>query len=119
MTMCITRMPIFYCMYAWRMQKRRRMKNGLDDDDLELKRLWLFPGEFRPPKMPVTGGVVIDGLKEVEFLYNDARTKVKIVEDDLENVPVRSRASAIRVDMDGDGFTHTNGIGDLDETAFT
>jgi hypothetical protein len=53
---------------------------------LELKLLWLLPGEVLVGEVPVLSGLVVDGLGEIELLDNDPRSHIKVVADDLDEL---------------------------------
>jgi hypothetical protein len=64
---------------------------------LELKLLWLLPGEALVGEVPVLRGLEVDGLGEVELLDNDTGSHVEVVADDLDKLVGGLARGAIRL----------------------
>lgn len=78
--------------------------------DLELQGLGLFPGEALVAEVAVLGGLVVDGVGEVQLLDNDTRSEVKVVMDDLDQFSAGLVACAIRLDKQRQWLGNTNGV---------
>jgi len=65
----------------------------------------------------VGGGLLVDGVFELEILDDLARAKVEVVLDDLQKLLFALRRGAVAEDGDGEGFGDTDGVGDLDQDA--
>ena len=85
--------------------------------DLELQLLGTFPGEFGSAKMAVARRFLVDWLEEVEFLDDNTGSQVEIALDNFIYFRVALHTRAVCVDVDGDGFGYTDGIGNLHEAA--
>lgn len=85
---------------------------------LELQGLGLLPAEgLVGTEMTVLGGLEVDGLGQVELLDNDAGPQVEVVTDDLDKLIRALGGSTVGVDVDGQGLSNTNGVGELDQGA--
>jgi hypothetical protein len=65
----------------------------------------------------VGSGLEVLGPLEAELLDNDTRTEIPIVLDDLDELGIGLLASAVGVDVDGEGLGNTDGVGELNENA--
>lgn len=54
--------------------------------DLELKLLGLLPGEALVGEVTVLGGLVVDGVGQVELLDNYTGAEIEVVVDDLNKL---------------------------------
>lgn len=84
--------------------------------NLELELLRLLPGEaLVGTEVTVLGRLAVDGLGKVQLLDDDTRSKVEVVADDLDKLVRGLLRGAVRVDVDGEGLSDTNGVRKLDE----
>lgn len=67
--------------------------------------------------MAVLGGLEVDGAVQVELSDNDTRSEIEVLEDDLDELVRGLLGSAVRVDIDGEGLSNTNGVGELDKSS--
>ena len=76
-----------------------------------------FPGEVEvvATEVSVRSSGLVDGVAELEGVHEDTRAQVKVVVDDLQKLFLRKGTSAVRVDVDGEGSSNTDGVGELDE----
>lgn len=65
--------------------------------------------------MAVLGSLEVDRLGKIELLDNDAGAEVEVVADDLDELIRSLLRGAVGVDVDGEGLSNTNGVGELDE----
>jgi hypothetical protein len=63
----------------------------------------------------VLGSLEVDGVVQVELTNNDTRSEIKVVADDLDELLRVLLRGAVRVDVDGEGLSDTNGVRELDE----
>lgn len=85
---------------------------------LELEGLGLLPAEaLVGTKVAVLGSLEVDGLGQVQLSDNDTRSEVEVVQDDLDELLRSLLRGAVRVDIDGEGLSDTNGVRELDEGA--
>jgi hypothetical protein len=83
---------------------------------LELKLLRLLPGEaLVGTEVSVLGSLEVDGLVQVELTDDDTRSEVEVLADDLDELLRGLLRGAVRVDVDGEGLSDTNGVGELDK----
>lgn len=83
---------------------------------LEVELLDLLPGEaLVGTEVTVLGGLAVDGAVEAELAHNDTRAEIKVVADDLNELSRGLLGGAVGVDVDGEGLSNTNGVGELDE----
>lgn len=82
---------------------------------LELKLLGLLPGEALVSEMSVLGGLVVNGVGKVEFLDNDTRAEIEVVEDDLDKLFRGLVRSTVGLNEERKGLGNTDGVGELDE----
>src|SRR5687767_8029143 len=83
---------------------------------LELKLLRLLPGEaLVGTEVSVLGSLEVDGLVQVELTDDDTRSEVKVLADDLDELLRGLLRGAVRVDVDGEGLSDTNGVRQLDK----
>jgi hypothetical protein len=62
----------------------------------------------------VLGGLVVDGVGQVELLDNDTGAEVKVVEDDLDKLLRALVRGAVRLNEERQRLSNTNGVGQLD-----
>jgi len=84
---------------------------------LEVELLGLLPGVVGVAKVAVRGGLEVLGPLEVELTDDDTGAEIPVLEDDLDELGVVLLASAVGVDVDGEGLGNTDGVGKLDESA--
>lgn len=65
--------------------------------------------------MAVLGGLEVDGLGKVELLDDDTGAEVEVVADDLDKLIRGLVGGAVGIDVDGEGLSDTDGVGELDE----
>jgi len=53
-------------------------------NNLIIKLLWLFPGEFTSSEMAIAGCVLVDRVSEVELFHNASRSEIKVVLDNVQ-----------------------------------
>ena len=82
---------------------------------LELELLGLLPGVAGVTKVTVGSGLQVLGLLEVELPDDDTGPQVPVVADDLDHVEVGNLSGTVRVDVNREGLSNTNGIGQLNE----
>lgn len=83
---------------------------------LELEGLRLLPGEgLVGAEVAVLGGLEVDGAVQRELADNDTGAEVKVVADDLDELVGGLLRGAVGVDVDGEGLSNTNGVGELNE----
>lgn len=78
--------------------------------NLELELLGLLPSEVLVGEVAVLGGLVVDGVGEVEFLDNDTGTEVEVVEDDLDQLFRGLVGGSVCLDEHGEGLGNTDGV---------
>src|SRR5512133_3512872 len=76
----------------------------------------LLPGEVlvRASEVAVGGGIAIDGTEQVQLFDDCGRTKIEYFVDRVQDLVRADGFGAERVDRDGDGPCHSDGICDLD-----
>lgn len=85
---------------------------------LELELLGLLPGEaLVGAEVAVLGGLAVDGAVKVELTDNDTGSEVEVVSDDLDQLVRGLLGGAIRVDVDGEGLSNTDGVRELDKSS--
>ena len=84
---------------------------------LELEGLGVLPREGRVREVAVLRGLAIDGVGEVELLDDDARPEVEVLADDLDELVGRLERGAVRLDEDGEGLRHADGVRQLHQAA--
>ena len=83
---------------------------------LELELLGLLPGEaLVGTEVAVLGSLEVDGAVQVELTDNDTGTQVEVLVDDLDKLLRALLRGAVGVDVDGEGFSNTDGVGELDK----
>ena len=65
--------------------------------------------------MTVLGSLEIDGLRKIELLDDDTRAKIKVVKNDLNELVGVALRCAIRVNVDRQRLSDTNGVRELDK----
>ena len=65
--------------------------------------------------MAVLGGLEVDGLGKIELLDDDTGAEVEVVADDLDELIGGLVGGAVGIDIDGEGLSDTNGVGELDK----
>ena len=65
------------------------------------------------------GGLVVDGAAEVELLDDLEGSELEVLLDEFEEGLVSPAVldGAVGFEMDGEGFSNTDGVGELDEDA--
>jgi len=66
--------------------------------------------------MAVLGSLEVDRLGKIELLDNNAGAEVEVVADDLDELVRVLLRGAVGVDVDGEGLSNTNGVGELDQS---
>lgn len=66
--------------------------------------------------MTVLGGLVVDGVGEVQLLDNDTGTHVEVGLDDLNKLLRSLFRGAVGVNVEGEGLSNTDGVGKLDKS---
>lgn len=83
---------------------------------LEFEFFGLFLGEVLVGiEVIVFGGLEVDGVVEVQFVDNDIRVEVEVVVDDFDELFGGFVGGVVGVDVDGEGFSNINGVGELDK----
>jgi hypothetical protein len=88
----------------------------MEKKNLKLEFLGVFPSELITAKVTISSSLLIDGLEKIKFLYNDTRTEVKVVSDDLDKFGLSLVGGAISINKDGKRLSNTNGIRELDKS---
>lgn len=65
--------------------------------------------------MAVLSGLEVDGLGKIELLDDDTGAEVEVVADDLDELLRGLLGGAVGIDVDGEGLSDTNGVGELDK----
>jgi len=63
------------------------------------------------------GSLLIDGTTELEVAGEHTRTKVEVIENDLDKLILGLDTSAVGVDVEGEGLGDADAVADLDEAA--
>lgn len=79
--------------------------------------LGLFPGESGAAEMTVGGGLLVDGLLQIQCLDDFSRAKIEVLLHNLQKLLLALRRRAVAEDGDGEGLGDTDGVGDLDQDA--
>ena len=95
-------------------RKRIRRPPGVR---LELQRLRLLPREALVGEVPVLRRLVVDRLRQVQLLDDDARPHVEVLPDDGDQLVGALVARAVRLDEQGQRLGDADGVGELDERA--
>ena len=66
--------------------------------------------------MAVLGGLVVDGVGEVEFLDDDTGPHVEVLANDLNQLVRGPFGGAVSFNEEGEGLRNTNSIGELDKS---
>jgi hypothetical protein len=83
--------------------------------NLESKSFGLFPRKSLVAEVAILGGAAIDGVGEVEFLDNDARSKVEVLEDNVHKLGAGLVTSAVRFNEKREWLSDTDGVGELNK----
>jgi len=86
-----------------------------EEESLEDEGLRLLPGEDVTPEVTLAGGLLEDWVLQLEVLHDTAGTQVKVLLHDLVELRAGLSSGAIVEDSDGQGLSHTDGVGDLYE----
>jgi len=86
-------------------------------DVLEIKGLWLFPGKALAAEMTVSGGLLVDGLLQIQFFHDFSRAEIEVFLHDFQKLLLALRGRAVAEDSDGEGLCDTDGVGDLNQDA--
>lgn len=65
--------------------------------------------------MAVLGGLEVNGAVQAKLANNDTGAEVKVAADDLDELVGGLVRAAVGVDVDGEGLSNTNGVGELNE----
>ena len=85
---------------------------------LVLQLLGLLPAEaLVGTEVAVLGGLEVDRLVELELADNDTGPHVEILADDLDKLLRSLVRGAVRVDVDGERLSNTDGVRQLHERA--
>ncbi len=82
---------------------------------LVLQSLGLLPSEVLVREMAILCCLAIDWFREVEFLNDDSRSEVEVVQDDVHQFVRRLFRSAVCLYEHRKGFCHSNSIRKLDK----
>lgn len=85
--------------------------------DLELKLLGLLPGEALVGEVAVLGGLVVDGVGQVELLDDDTGAEIEVVVDDVNKLVGGLVGGTVGLDEHGEGLGDTDSVRQLDECA--
>lgn len=58
------------------------------NDNLENELLWLLPGEVLVGEVAVLRSLVVDGLRQIQLLYDNTRPHIEVLLDDSDKVDV-------------------------------
>lgn len=85
-------------------------------NSLELKLLGLLPGEaLVGTEVTVLGGLEVDGAVEVKLADNDTGAEVEVAVNDLDELVGGLVGGAVGVDVNGEGLSDADGVGELDQ----
>lgn len=87
----------------------------LEEANLELELLWLFPGEALVGEVAVLGGLEVDWAGQVELLDDHSWTEVEVGADDLLELIRGVVGGSVGVNVDGGWLSDTDGVGELDK----
>lgn len=91
-----------------------------DRGNLEFELLWLLPGEVRvvSAEVSVVSGLLVDWSLELKVSDDASWSQVEVLLDDFQNFSIGLvLASSVGINEDGQWFSNTNGVGDLDEAS--
>jgi len=77
---------------------------------LELESLGLFPLEALVAEVTILGGLAVDRVGEVEFLDNNTRSKVEVLEDDIDQLSTALVAGAVGLYEEGQWLGNTDRV---------
>lgn len=66
--------------------------------------------------MTVLGSLEVDGAVKVQLTNDDTRAKIEVVVDDSNKLVGRFVGGSVRVDVDRQGLSNTNGVRKLDKS---
>jgi len=89
-------------------QTRKRQRSRLVVELLDL-----LPRELLATKVATGGGLLVDGVPEVELLHDNSGAEVKVVLDDLDELGVALDTSAVGVDEQAEGLSNTDDVREL------
>lgn len=81
----------------------------------EAESLGLFPGVVGVAEVPVGGGLQVLRPLEGELTHNNTRSQVPVVLDDLDELFVSLGSGFVRIDVDRERLSNTDGIRELDK----
>ena len=84
---------------------------------LELEGLRLLPREVLVGEVAVLSGFLVDRLGKVERLDNDTGAEVEVISDNLNQLFRALGRGAIGLYEEGQGFSNTDGVRQLDEAS--
>lgn len=82
---------------------------------LNLKCLWLLPGEVLVCEVAVLCGSVVNWLSKIKLLNDDAGPHVEVVTNDLDEFVRSLVRSAVCLYEQGERFSHSDSIRELDK----
>ena len=88
----------------------KRQEDFRRKEGLVLELLRLLPREVLVREVAVLGSLEVDGLGQVEFLDDDARTHVEVVPDDINEFIGGLARCAISLDKKRQWFRDSNGV---------
>lgn len=89
----------------------QKICNTKKQRDLKFESLRLLPAEVLVgAEMAVLRRLEVDGLRQVELAHDDARAHVEVLANDLNELIRGLFGGAVRIHVDGQGFSNTNGV---------
>merc|ERR1719320_1171257 len=82
---------------------------------LEAEGLWLLPCEDVTSEVTVAGGLLEDGVLQLQVLHDAAGPQVKVLLDNLGQLSAALRSSAVVEDCDRQRLGNSDSVGNLDE----
>lgn len=83
---------------------------------LELELLGLFPREVLVgTEVTVLGGLEVDGAVQVQLTDNNTGAEVEVLVNDLDQLGRALVGGTVGVNVDGEGLSNTNGVGELNK----
>merc|ERR1719221_1639134 len=89
------------------------MGKGCKGGILEAQSLWLLPCEDVTSKVTVAGGLLEDGVLQLQVLHNAARPQVKVLLDNVVQLSAALGTGAVVKDGHREGLGNTDSIGNL------
>jgi len=84
---------------------------------LKRELLGVFPREALATEMTVSGGLLVDGVLQLEVLDDSAWAEVEVLLDDIQKLLLALCRRTVAEDGDGEWLGDTDGVGDLDQDA--